>query len=303
MGIRNSLRTLFLRILKSVDDKARQDILLEATSEMTRRFLSQSDDFEHMRQVLDSQRFSRIIKPVSVDVPDGNNILIFAPHQDDETIGAAGVILRCVSQGKRVQVVYVTDGAAATKASNQKDLAVIRNKEAKQVWSFINGTEPIFLDLHCRDIPLTVENAEKMRRQISDFQPDCIFIPFFLEPPPDHRAVNHLFLMAHKVEPLSESLQIWAYQVSAMVSANVVVDITDLIDKKDIVNNLWKSQNVSFNYAHFARGMAAYNSIFLKKEFTPCPKKCYAEIFFVSDAAEYISLIDTYFGSERNPSK
>ncbi|MBW8039144.1 MAG: hypothetical protein FVQ85_04000 [Planctomycetes bacterium] len=302
MGIKNSLRTLFLRILKSVDDKARQDILLEATSEMTKRFLSQSDDIERMRQILDSQRFGRIVKPISVDMPDANNILIFAPHQDDETIGAAGTILRCVSYGKRVQVIYVTDGAAATKPSNQKDLAVTRKEEAKKAWSFINGTEPVFLDLHCRNIPLTMENAEKMRRQISDFQPDCIFIPFFLEPPLDHRAVNQLLLMAHKIEPLSESLQIWAYQVSAMVSANVVVDITDLIDKKDAVNSLWKSQNVNFNYAHFARGMAAYNSIFLKKEFTPCPKKCYAEIFFVSDAAEYISLIDTYFGAKKDTS-
>ncbi len=49
MGVKHSLRTLFLRILKSVGDKARQDILLEATSEMTRRFLSQSDDIERMR--------------------------------------------------------------------------------------------------------------------------------------------------------------------------------------------------------------------------------------------------------------
>lgn len=303
MGIKRSLRTLFLRILKSVDDKARQDILLEATSQITKRFLSQSNDIERMRQVLDSQRFRCIVKPVTTDVPEANNILIFSPHQDDETIGAGGTILRCVSCGKRVQVIYITDGAAATKPSNQKDLAVIRKEEAKKVWSFINGTEPVFLNLHCRNILLTVENAEKIRKQISDFQPDCIFIPFFLEPPLDHRAVNQLLLMAHRIEPLSESLQIWAYQVSAMVCANVVVDITDLIDKKDDVNDLWKSQNVEFDYAHFARGMAAYNSLFLKRESTPCPKRRYAELFFVSDAPEYISIVNSYFGPEENMAK
>lgn len=303
MGINRSLRTLFLRILKSVDDKARQDILLEATSQITKRFLSQSNDIERMRQVLDSQRFRCIVKPVTTDVPEANNILIFSPHQDDETIGAGGTILRCVSCGKRVQVIYITDGAAATKPSNQKDLAVIRKEEAKKVWSFINGTVTVFLDLHCRNILLTVENAEKIRKQISDFQPDCIFIPFFLEPPLDHRAVNQLLLMAHRIEPLSESLQIWAYQVSAMVCANVVVDITDLIDKKDDVNDLWKSQNVEFDYAHFARGMAAYNSLFLKRESTPCPKRRYAELFFVSDAPEYISIVNSYFGPEENMAK
>jgi len=97
---------------------------------------------------------------------------------------------------------------------------------------------------------------------------------------------------------LPESIQIWSYQVTSILSPNVMVDITELIDKKDIINNMWSSQNVAFNYTHFARGKAAYNSIYLKREHTPCPQKRYAEIFFVSGVKEYISILDNYYGSQ-----
>jgi LmbE family N-acetylglucosaminyl deacetylase len=44
---------------------------------------------------------------------DRTNVLVLAPHPDDEVFGAAGLMCALVSAGHRVQLVAVTDGEAA----------------------------------------------------------------------------------------------------------------------------------------------------------------------------------------------
>ncbi|MER2564967.1 MAG: PIG-L family deacetylase [Myxococcaceae bacterium] len=48
--------------------------------------------------------------PRSVRSPGGADVLVLAPHPDDEVLMAAGVIDRAVKQGLRVEVVLVTNG-------------------------------------------------------------------------------------------------------------------------------------------------------------------------------------------------
>lgn len=50
-------------------------------------------------------------KPVRFDV------LVFAPHPDDEILGCAGVILQALAQGKRVGIVVLTNGDGYPKAA------------------------------------------------------------------------------------------------------------------------------------------------------------------------------------------
>lgn len=46
------------------------------------------------------------------------DILVFAPHPDDETLGTAGVIMRTVAAGKRVHVVIFTNGDGYPRAAS-----------------------------------------------------------------------------------------------------------------------------------------------------------------------------------------
>lgn len=46
------------------------------------------------------------------------DLLVFAPHPDDETLGTAGVIMRAVAAGKRVRVVIFTNGDGYPKAAS-----------------------------------------------------------------------------------------------------------------------------------------------------------------------------------------
>ena len=291
-----SITALYRLILHYVKDRIRRKLLLEATFEISKRLLLKYDDEENVKRVLELGRFRSGIRPVQCDQPEADNILIYAAHQDDEIIGAGGTFIRCRIAGKRLKTIYVTDGAARNKSTNQEDHAVIRRAEAEKVWKFIGGEPPEFWDMQCRKIAVTEENASIMRDQIEQSGAECVFLPFFLEPPLDHRRVSQLLALAYRIRPLPDTLQIWSYQVSAIICANVVVDITELIDKKNEANEMWFSQNVAFNYAHFAMGMAAYNSIYLPKEHKPYPQKRYAEVFFVSNAPEYCDFVNSYFG-------
>lgn len=72
------------------------------------------------------------------------DVLVFAPHPDDETIGAAGVLQQALAAGKRVRVVFVTNGdgypqaaarlfhrpAATLDPTDYVHLAALRQREA-----------------------------------------------------------------------------------------------------------------------------------------------------------------------------
>ena len=268
----------------------------EVAFELSKKFLLEFPIAETARSVIQDQRFSLTLTPQSRELPDANNILVYAPHQDDETLGAGGVLLRSVERGKQVKTIYLTDGAAGTKETNDHRHALIRKKEAQAVWNRIGGEEPEFWDFACRNIPLHKDHAVKMIRAIERHNADCIFLPFLLEKPDDHRKTNQLFSMAHRISKFPSTLTIWSYQVTSMMFPNVVVDITELMDRKHAVNKLWRSQNTAYNWAHFSKGLAAYNSIFLNKEITPCPKRLYAEIYYVAPAPEYAALVEHFFG-------
>ena len=62
-------------------------------------------------------------------------ILIFAAHQDDETIGCGGSIKKWSSLGSKVNVVFMTDGATGIDQQhsvNQHNVRSIRMDEATE---------------------------------------------------------------------------------------------------------------------------------------------------------------------------
>ena len=49
---------------------------------------------------------------------DPVDLLVFAPHPDDEVIGCAGVIQRSLASGKSVRIVFSTNGDGYPKAAS-----------------------------------------------------------------------------------------------------------------------------------------------------------------------------------------
>src|SRR5436309_14544363 len=57
--------------------------------------------------------------PGALVIPRSPRVLVFAPHPDDETIGAGGLIFRSTHRGAPVRVVFVTNGDGYEQAVEQ----------------------------------------------------------------------------------------------------------------------------------------------------------------------------------------
>ena len=240
--------------------------------------------------IFNTQRFLNQIIPMPIDVPKGERILIYAPHQDDETLGIGGTILKCLEKGKTIKTIYVTDGAAGTKSTNGPHLRKIRKKEALEVWEELGGNKPLFWDLPCRKITINDKTASEMINHIDEFQPDIIFVPYFFEQPLDHRNTSKLLIRANGLDKLNDKIEIWSYQVTSIMLPNIVIDISDYIDRKNEINDMWISQNSTYNWSHCSYGLSAYNSVYSKKT-SQFPKKGFYEVFFTLPSNEYCNLL------------
>ncbi len=118
--------------------------------------------------------------------------VVFSPHQDDETLGCGGTIIRKRDIGADVQLVFMTDGSSShSQFVPAAELVALRTKEALSAaailgvpleavhfWGYVDGQ----LNQHIYD---AAKQVEALLRQ---YQPATVFVPYRFDPPPDHRA-------------------------------------------------------------------------------------------------------------------
>ena len=239
-------------------------------------------DLRAAAELLGTMRFTRQIEPQLMPGPAATDILVLAPHPDDEVIGPGGTLIRAVRAGKKVTILFITSG------TDQE--ASLRENEALACCA-ANGFEPHFLKGIAGQIPL-----EPTARAVADFirkvKPGAIFLPFVLDDHDDHRRTNEVLLEAISANQSVDS-EIWAYQVYTPLPGNIVVDVTDLIDAKSASIRTYQSQMRRRDWSHFARGLNAFNCRFLPGRHD----SCYAECFFVVPGRDYHDICRRYFAS------
>src|SRR5215207_8879345 len=73
------------------------------------------------------------------------NILVIAPHPDDESIGCGGTLYFHTERGDRVAVVYLTSGELGLKNLPREQAWTIREAEARKAAKILRLAEPVFL--------------------------------------------------------------------------------------------------------------------------------------------------------------
>lgn len=250
---------------------------------------SKTTDMDEMLKLI---RFNRIITNVSIlklKAPGkGKKVLALTPHQDDETIGAGGFIIKGIRNGAHFKCVYLTDGGFATKELSRDQMAFIREEEARKVWMFLGGKVE-FLRFKDGGLPLNNQAAKRVSEEINNYSPDIILIPFFLDNHPDHRRANHLLSIAYE-NIINKNIELWAYPVWSDLIPNVAVEITDIIEEKISLNRMWISQNKIIDFGHFSMGISAANHRYMKVNYPS-----YWEMYFVVPLHEYQDLCNQYF--------
>ncbi len=122
--------------------------------------------------------------------------LIIAPHPDDETIGAFGLISILKARGTDIRVIVVTDGAASHRNSHSWPPARLRTaRKAETIHAMSTAGVPTtsirFLNYADGALDsLTAEQSERLSRKLCmSPMPDLVVGPSPCDDHPDHRAV------------------------------------------------------------------------------------------------------------------
>lgn len=196
----------------------------------------------------------------------GERIIVLAPHCDDEVVGCGGTLIKYISQGAKIKIVYMTKSIG--------QLGEIRKMEALKVWEeykveqdFWNYPDGALNDFF-------EEIVEHLRKIIKEFKPDIIMLPWPIDLHKDHLIVYDI--VCKSTENILYSINLFFYENFYPLCANYLVDITNSMNKKSEMLREYQSQkNLHLNEIILFLNRYRASCLRLKK------LKC-AEAFYVT---------------------
>jgi LmbE family N-acetylglucosaminyl deacetylase len=147
--------------------------------------------------------------------PLNRSAVVFAPHQDDETLGCGGTIILKRQLGIPVTLVFMTDGSTSHRRFVGEDaLREMRNQEALNAAEVLGLTRDDVRFLNFPDGRLAdCHNAavEKVRAILEAHRPDEVFVPYHADRTPDHEATYRV--IADAIQQLKVPLRVLEYPV------------------------------------------------------------------------------------------
>jgi bacillithiol biosynthesis deacetylase BshB1 len=119
--------------------------------------------------------------------PQTLDVLVIAPHPDDAELGAAGTILRCKEEGRRVGVLDLTDGEPTPFGSPQ-----VRAAETAAATEVLGLDWRGNLGLVNRSLLADLESRRKLAEAIRQLRPRLLLAPYWVDAHPDHVAATEL---------------------------------------------------------------------------------------------------------------
>ncbi len=165
-------------------------------------------------------------------------VLVIAPHPDDETIGAGGTIARHVAGGDEVFLCVVTQGYSPPWPADIVETARRQVEAARKVL----GIKRVFF-LGFPTVKLnTVPNAEltgALQKVVDETMPEVVYAPAASDVNQDHRIVFEATLVACRPLPGGIVKRVLCYETGYSsrygqepFAPNVFVDIEPFLGKK-----------------------------------------------------------------------
>jgi len=201
----------------------------------------------------------------------GTKILVFAPHNDDETFACGGTLALLNQQGCSVKVVVLTDGGKNSELLEPDEITVTRRKETDNALAILGIKDKVYLSEPDGNYQGNERVRETLAAVIQDYQPDWIFIPSIADNHRDHVAVSLTLIQLWSDSQYKET--IYMYETWAPVMATAIVDISSVMElKRKAMECYLYPQNFCDYWTAFS-GLASYRGVYLQK------KGGYAEAF------------------------
>ena len=199
--------------------------------------------------------------------PGRAKVIVLAPHMDDEVLGCGGTIARHAIAGSDVQVIFLTDGArggGGMKSPNgatitAQEVVSVRKAEAHQAAQVLGIGALTFLDAEDSRLSSDTHVSVRLREILVREKPEIVYLPFFMEAHPDHRAANTVLSAA--THGTSLQFECRGYEVWTPLFANCAVRIDETIDVKRRALACYRSQLAETDYLHCINGLNAYRAM------------------------------------------
>lgn len=179
------------------------------------------------------------------------DIVAFAAHPDDVEISSAGTLMQHIQQGKKVVIVDLTQGELGSRGTAQT-----REEEAKVSSKIIGLSDRLNLKLEDGFFELNKTNKIKLIEVIRHYQPEIVLANSLSDRHPDHGRAATLQadacflsgLVKIETEYLGQKQNPWRpkaiyhYIQDHHLKPDVVVDITEFVDKKIEALQAYKTQ-------------------------------------------------------------
>jgi len=184
------------------------------------------------------------------------NVLVIAPHADDEILGVGGTIAKFIMAGHSVYVCIASRGCEPLFSNEFVEIIV---KEAIACHKLLGVKKTFFFTFPAAMLEKANRNEinDKLYEVIDEVKPDIVFIPHYGDMQKDHEIIAKASMVAlrpkyqHKVkaiysyETVSETEWNIPHATNTFIP-NVYIDISDYILKKMEAMEQYKSQLSDF---------------------------------------------------------
>jgi N-acetylglucosamine malate deacetylase 1 len=187
------------------------------------------------------------------------NVLVVAPHPDDEAIGCGGALCLHAAHGDRVCAVFLTSGELGLKHLPRAETWRIREAEAEAAGEVLGLSRLAFLRCPDWQVGDHVEEAARgLRAVLEGERPQRLYLPHPRDGHPDHRAalpVVRAALAEGSVPlPLLVAYEVW----TPLGEYDHVEDVSSVMPRKLRAVRCHRSQLGHFRYDRAVRGLNQY---------------------------------------------
>lgn len=184
------------------------------------------------------------------------NILVIAPHADDEVLGLGATMAKYIDNGHNVYICIVTKGVKPLFDDAYMD--ILRN-ETLIAHKILGSAKTYFLEfpsVMLEQVP-RYEINNKIFNVVQEVKPDIVYMPHFGDMQKDHQIVaeavmvavrpkyNHRIKEVYAYETLSETEWSNPHSANAFMP-NVYNDVSNYLDKKIEVMKCFQTQLSDF---------------------------------------------------------
>lgn len=219
---------------------------------------------------------------------EGCKVVVLAPHPDDEVFGCCGAIMRHVAAGDTLQVIILSDGEYRADEAHQLAYGRTRRAESNAAALMMGCGTPQFWALPDRGIEYCERLVLRIEEAITAVDADLVYAPSLYEMHPDHRALGMAAVEAVRRHATSPKLAMYEVGVP-MMRPNVLLDISDLVDRKQRAMECFATQLDEQPYDQHIAALNRFRTYTLGKHVTA------AEAYFVVPAATLsTNVLDIY---------